>query len=350
MPRRNPDLARALARLARVADEQGGACTAAQARAAGLSAGAVTRLVASGRWTAIHRGVYLLPGDLLPGDLLSGDLLPGGAPGLAARMWAAHLALGPGSVVAGRTAAHHWGLLDGAPARHDAVEMLLPEGSRRVARGTRVRRVPEPARWAHPARMPPVLSVEHTVLDLVARAGSEHVVAEVVLRAHRMRLTTPDRLLAALDARPRVRGRRLVVALCAQARDGVTSPLELLYRTRVERAHRLPSGRMQVPGSTVGGRRVHRDVAYEGYGFIVELDGRLGHEEESSVLRDHLRDNAAALQGWVTFRYGWLAVAGSACVVADQVGAMLRRGGWSGKVRPCGPACTAGGWGRSGAA
>jgi hypothetical protein len=86
-------------------------------------------------------------------------------------------------------------------------------------------------------------------------------------------------------------------------------------------------------------------VQYERYGFIVELDGRLGHEEESSVLRDHLRDNAAALQGRATLRYGWLAVAGCACVVAEQVGAMMRRGGWSGRVRACGPTCTAGGGG-----
>ncbi len=325
MPRRNPLLATALRSAEAIAGHQAGVCTTAQAKAAGLPADAIRRLLASGRWTSLHRGVHLTHR---------------GPAGLAARMWAAHLALGPTGVVGGTTAARYWGLADGDLAADEPITMVMPDGCSRRARGVRVTRVPRPDVLAHPARVPPVLSIDHTVLAAVAGAGSDAAAVDVIQRACRLRLTTPDRILAAAATKPRLRRRRLVDQVCAEVRVGVTSELERRYRNRVARPHGLPLGRAQAPADS-GVRRAYRDVLYEHHGVIIELDGRLGHEQESQVLRDQGRDNHATLTGHATLRFGWLAVAGGPCLVADQVGELLHVRGWTGAIHACGPTCRA---------
>ena len=332
MPRRNPSLASALDSLDALAAGQAGAFTTAQAHAAGLPSDAIRRQLSAGRWTSPHRGVYLT--GPTPADL-------------AARMWAAHLALGRRSVVGGASAARYWGLTDEDPSPADAITMVLPDGSNRSARGVRVTRAPDPAALAHRARTPPVLTVENTVLSAVAGARTDAAAVDVVLRACRLRLTTPDRLLATAAHRRRLRGRALLEVVCADVREGVSSPLEKQYRRRVARAHGLPTGRTQVPSIAQGQRRAYRDVLYEAQGVIVELDGRLGHERESEALRDLTRDNHATLTGHATLRFGWLAVAGHSCEVAEQVHDLLVLRGYAGSVRPCGPTCrltSATGW------
>jgi hypothetical protein len=324
MPRRNPSLSRALDRVHAIAAQQAGAATTAQAREAGLPPDAIRRLLSTGRWTSPHRGVYLT-------EQANG--------GLASRMWAAHLALGLRSVVGGTAAARYWGLTDEELSPGEEITMVLPDGCRRSARGVRVTRVPDPAALAHPARTPPLLSVESTVLAAVASASSDTLAVDVILRSCRLRLTTPDRLLAAAAQRRRLRRRELVKSVCAEVRAGVTSPLERLYRNRVARAHGLPSGRAQAPSSSQGARRAYRDVLYEPEGVIVELDGRLGHELESDALRDLTRDNHATLTGHATLRFGWVAVAGHACGTAAQVRDLLVLRGWSGSAIQCDAAC-----------
>ncbi len=324
MPRRNPSLSQALDRVHAIAAQQAGAATTAQARAAGLPPDAIRRLLSTGRWTSPHRGVYLT-------EPANGEL--------ASRMWAAHLALGLRSVVGGTAAAQYWGVTDEGLAPGDGITMVLPEGCRRSAQGVRVTRVPDPEALAHPARTPPVLSVESTVLAAVANASSDRVAVELILRSCRLRLTTPDRLLAAAAQRRRLRRRDLLKLVCSEVCAGVTSPLERQYRNRVARAHGLPTGRAQAPASSQGARRAYRDLLYEPEGVIVELDGRLGHELESDALRDLTRDNHATLTGNATLRFGWLAVTGQACQTAAQVRDLLVLRGWPGSARRCGAGC-----------
>lgn len=321
MTRKNAELPAALARIAELAAGQEGVCTTAQARACGVPDDTIDRMVRAGRWVRIHRGVHLTHP---------------GRPSFLARMWAAHLATGPRSVITGLAATRYWRLVD-----DDAVAMavLLPEGSQRRARGVAVHRVPDPSARAHPARRPPVVTVEHAVLDMLSAARSDAQAIEWVLRSCRLRLTTPDRLLATAAQRPRLRRRRLLALMCAEILAGVTTGLEHVYLVRVERAHGLPTGRRQAVAGRPE-RRQYRDVLYEEWGIIVELDGRLGHEEESAVLRDQVRDNAAVLLGLLTLRFGWLGVGGDPCDVASQLVALLRRRGWQGAFRRCGPGCT----------
>jgi very-short-patch-repair endonuclease len=71
----------------------------------------------------------------------------------------------------------------------------------------------------------------------------------------------------------------------------------------VELPHCLPRGKRQAAASHAG-RREYRDVLYEGYGLIVELDGRAAHPGDTRW-NDIQRDNAALASGLVTLRYGW---------------------------------------------
>ena len=309
VPRRNPDDQTAMTQLRQAAQSQASVCTFGQARSMGLSPGAIRRLVDSGRWLRMHRGVFLTAS---------------GPPTLAARMWAAHVALGTASVVAGSAAGHHWGLLDGELSLDEPIRMLLPDRIRRSAPGIIVRRVPNPSSMAHPSRLPPVLSVEHAVVDLVALASTDAVAIEMVLRACRLHVTTPQRILEVVAGTARVRRRGLIRSICTEVRAGVTSPLEIRYARDVVRQHGLPRGTCQAPARSANSRSAYRDVLYEEFGVIGELDGRLGHEAESEVFRDQWRDNAATLTGAATLRYGWLGVTGHSCQVAVQVSALLR--------------------------
>jgi hypothetical protein len=188
----------------------------------------------------------------------------------------------------------------------------------------------------HPARLPPQTRVEETVLDLVDRAGSLDDAVGWVTRALGRRLTTRDKLGAALAQRARLRWRRELTELLSSDLAGLMPVLERRYQREVERRHRLPSGARQVRARR-GDRTEYRDVLYEVYGTCVELDGRLAHPGEERW-RDIRRDNAVAAGGGVTLRYGWLDITAWPCQTAAEVDRALRSRGFPG-ARPCGPAC-----------
>jgi hypothetical protein len=131
--------------------------------------------------------------------------------------------------------------------------------------------------------------------------------------------------------------RELLSRVLRDARDGVESFLELTYLRRVERAHGLPVAKRQVRVAR-DGVTIYRDAEYEDYGLIVELDGRIGHEDASSRWRDMTRDNAAVVEAKHTLRFGYQLV-GDPCAAAVQVVAVLHARGWPGSPTPCTPTC-----------
>jgi hypothetical protein len=149
-------------------------------------------------------------------------------------------------------------------------------------------------------------------------------------------LTSPPFLLRRLEERGRVGHRQLITDILQEVERGAESPLELSYLRDVERAHRLPAGRRQHRDQGSGH---HRDVWYEQFRTIVELDGRLGHEG-SGRFRDMSLDNYAALRAETTLRYGWHDVRGRPCEIATQVASVLQRAGWTGQPAHC-PRCRA---------
>ena len=251
------------------------------------------------------------------------------------------LCVGPGAVLSHETAAEIHGLTDKPSRRiHISVPAERRPGQHRKIRGVVIHRsrclVPQ---WQPPWQLPRT-TVEDTVLDLVAAARSFDDAYGWISAAVGRRLATPELLGKALAARSRIRWRAWVTAALQDAADGVHSPLERNYVHGVERAHGLPDGaaagqaqarqREPLPGQPVRGVRRCASNWTE-----------LAAHPAEGRWRDTYRDNANLVQGTVTLRYGWPDATEHRCRTAAEIAAVLRRRGWTGTLRPCGPGCTA---------
>ena len=187
---------------------------------------------------------------------------------------------------------------------------------------------------------PPRARYEHAVLDLAESADDDLAAIAALAAACGSRRTTAVRLAETLQSRPRVHRRSWLTRILADVAHGTCSVLEHGYLTRVERPHGLPGGQRQVSARHPG-RSMWRDVLYEQWLFLVELDGRLGHTGARDRDRDLERDlDAAVVQELTTVRLGYRQVFGSGCRTAVKVGAILNRLGWPGEVTSC-PDCGA---------
>jgi len=294
--------------LVALANRQAGLVCQRQLLALAIDRTVVRSHVRRRRWRRVHPGVYATFTGPLP------DL---------GRVWAALLYAGAEAAAGHETAEWLWGMRPDLPAQ---LVVCVPHGRRHQPSrlGVRVRQSRHLAANRHPVRMPPRTTVEGTVLDLTHEARTERAVIDLVLRACQQRRTTPSRLAAAAEARPRLRWRRLVTDLLNDVSDGVATPLERCYVRDVERAHGLPRGsRNQVEGFR--GSRRYRDIRYQRWRLVVELDGRAAHPEEEREL-DDIRDNEVAERGERTLRYGWpgiLTRCGPNCVALASLDAVL---------------------------
>jgi hypothetical protein len=189
----------------------------------------------------------------------------------------------------------------------------------------------------HPVLEPARTRVEETILDLAVTSASVMDAVGWVLRGCASRRTTPDRVRAAMELRPRVRWRAELAGALGDASDGVQSLLEWNYLHHVEEPHGLPVGIRQ-RRVTGGGAAHYEDIHYRPYGLVVELDGQAAHPE-TERWQDRRRDNATAAAGLATLRYTWSDVTLAPCRVAAEVGQALRSRGWAGELRPCRPGC-----------
>ena len=302
---------------------QAGVVARRQLLAWGWTSQEIQGQVRAGRWRRLHRGVYWTAT---------------GPPPREAARWAALLACGEGAVLCGRTAAELWGFGPESVSIFVGVPATLRP--RRRMPGVHVRNLSWLARRTHPRFLPPRTTVEDTVLDLLEESKDEATAIGWITAALQARKTTPRKLLAASLTRGQLGRRELLELTCGYYRDGATTPLEIGWVRKVERAHGLPSAQRQVIGR-VRGQPVRRDLGYAEFGLFVELDGRLGHEGAENAFRDMDRDNAAAVEGLTTLRYGWTAVMSRPCDTAAQVGAVLASRGWAGRLRRCAPTCLA---------
>jgi hypothetical protein len=192
--------------------------------------------------------------------------------------------------------------------------------------------------WQPPWHLPRT-TVADTVLDLVATARTFDDAHGWISRAVGRRLTSPQLLRETLARRSRIRWRAWITAALQDAADGVHSPLERHYVHGVERAHGLPTARRQAKRRHGSASR-YLDNLYEGFDLCVEVDGLVAHPPEGRR-RDTHRDNANLVQGTETLRYGWPDATERRCRTAAEIAVVLRRRGWKGTLRPCGPDCTA---------
>lgn len=186
------------------------------------------------------------------------------------------------------------------------------------------------------AASPPRVRTEEAVVDVAAAATGDLAAIAVIADAVQARRTTAPRVLRALEQRPRVRRRAFLEGVLTDVAAGTCSVLEHGYLTRVERPHGLPTAHRQLRDSSRG--PLYRDVVYQAFAQIVELDGRLFHSSVAARDRDLDRDLDAAVDGSHTVRLGWGQVFDRSCLTALRVGRLLQARGWAGEPVPC-PEC-----------
>ena len=307
---------------ARIASSQAGAISRQQLIEAGLNRKTISRRLERGRWQQLFRGVYAVFSGL---------------PSRETWLWAAVLRAGDGAVLSHQTAAELHGLID-YPV--DVIYITIPSTRRVAARGMIIRISGRIEQARQPNRALPRTSVEETVLDLVHVSAGFDDACGWITKACANRLTTEEKLRAALAVRKKMRWRAELDDVLAAAGSGIHSVLEYRYLHDVERAHGLPRSRHQVR-VVIDGKVVYRDVYYEEYQAAVELDGRLAHPDEERW-RDSHRDNQASARGVETRRYSWQDVYAHPCETALLQAQILRGRGWPGTPKPCSAGCPVG--------
>lgn len=275
---------------------------------------AIRRHLRRREWTVVWPGVYATrPGKPTPYGKAIGALLYAGPTGT----WS-HA-----------TAAHQLGLRTEPPLHLD---VSIDRARRVVAQpGLRVHRVIDLASRRLASVSPPRVTAAHAVIDQVAEQRALDDVVAVVAGSCQTGRVRLEEIMAASQSRPHRWGTPL--RTMADALDGSDSVLEVRFVRDVEGRHRLPKSTRQ--------RRAGQDIsdcAYDDFGVLVELDGRL-HLVPARRWRDMAKDNRSALRGELTLRYGWIDVYQAPCTVAAQVLGVLQLRGFRGETRPCRAGC-----------
>lgn len=293
-----------------------GVVTRAELKAAGLNRSDIDRLLRRNSLRQVHRTVYVDHTGPLTYDQ---------------RIWAAVLATAP-AVICGPTLI--------APDPDAEIIDVAVDRHRHIAapEGVRLHRVSGLGAIAQWKAQPPRMRREDAVLMMVEEAATELDVVRLLTDAARDLGIGLERLRAAEQRRQRLRRRTFVRGVLDDIGSGAQSVLEYGYLTRVERAHGLPPASRQVLRRTAGGKQ-YRDVEYEEFGFVVELDGRLGHDSFAAESRDADRDLDDQAAGRAVARLRWRQVFGIPCATAGRIGTVLQQRGWQGAPTPCGPAC-----------
>ncbi|QGF24258.1 type IV toxin-antitoxin system AbiEi family antitoxin domain-containing protein [Raineyella fluvialis] len=293
---------------------QNGVITVRQALDEGFPYASIRRHVRSGTWQR-----------MAPGILLTGQ----GEPTLEQLCTVGVIRGGPGAAIGGPAGAKLCGLRPTGELP-TTIDVWVPEGCNRRPTGRWRFHEDGQGRLAGVSGRPPVVPVEHLVCDLTVDLSETEIVA-LVTSCLSQRLTDERTLLAVVERRPRLAGRRFLLDLLRES-GGLDSVLEYRFDDRVLKPHDLPVGVRQAARSGF-----FHDLLYEAFALIVELDGRLGHTG-AGKFRDFRRDNVGAVNGWVTLRYGWDDVMSRPCAVAGELATVLRRQGWEGR-RGCCPRC-----------
>ncbi|MGN9811519.1 DUF559 domain-containing protein [Micromonospora sp. BQ11] len=201
------------------------------------------------------------------------------------------------------TALHVWGLL--TPAADAPLHLSAPVASGIRSRpGVRVHRyhdlLLEPPCVVE-RRGLPVTRLERTLVDSWPLLASADRRAPVI-RAVNDRLTTAERLGAALTLAPRLTGRAELRTLLTRLAEGCRSPLEIWGHERVFTGPDMPAFRRQA-AVRVGRRTMYLDLFAERERVDIELDGATTHGDPRQREIDLRRDALLASVGILTVRF-----------------------------------------------
>lgn len=187
---------------------------------------------------------------------------------------------------------------------------------------------------------PPRVPYEHSVIAVAADAEDVFAAFTVMADACQTRETTAAALATALRSRHRFAGRSLLLELLDDLSEGACSVLEREWLI-LERRHGLPTGDTRQVPTTVDGRAAYRDVDHSKYDTLVELDGRVFHDNATARDRDYDRDlDATVTSSLTTVRLTYGQVLRNGCRTVRKVATVLERGGWPGPFVRC-PDCPA---------
>ncbi|EGD40943.1 hypothetical protein NBCG_04643 [Nocardioidaceae bacterium Broad-1] len=319
------DLEARRAWVARELELQDGVASRAQLTFGGYTPNDVRRAIRRREMQAVHRGVYVTH---------TGPLT------WPQRAWAAVLYAEP-AALCGPSVLEPQRTGEAEAPIHVAIEH-----ARRLdpPPGVVIHRVVGLSRQTFAAARPPRLKLEDNALLQARGATSEIDVIGLLTDTIGRRGVTTDAVRAALKRHPRLPRRAFIRDLLSDADAGTCSVLEHAYLARVERAHGLPAGTRQSQRLTPTGKEF-RDVEYEAYGLVVELDGRLNHESWRAQGRDADRDlDDLALGGRATARLRWHQVFSTSCRTAARIAQILKANGWKGDPIPCGEGCDLSTW------
>jgi hypothetical protein len=256
-----------------------------------------------------------------------------GTPTWRQSMWSAYLAT-PGSALADDTVLALAGLLPETLPIHLAIPL---ERRRRELRDVVIHRVKHFDAMCIDTLRPRRLRLEPALLRVAERRPDAIAALDLVVDAVRTRRTTVHRVQEEMACFTRLRYREFLALGIEEAGSGMHSALERAYGRDVERRHGLPPGNRQ-SRSAVGGV-VYRDVEYEQFGLIVELDGAQGHSSPRDRRADMDRDLRSTADGGTTIRLGAHHVFRTPCITASWVARCLRARGWNGQPEACAPGC-----------
>jgi hypothetical protein len=269
--------------LARIARNQHGLFTTAQAIEAGCSSGVISRRLSAAQYERRWPGVYAVAGSpdtrearyfaallLLGGDAALSHVTAATVHGLEHRLADDGIHL----TVRNRTFARRAALTVHRSGAFTADDVVKIDGLR-------------------------VTSVTWTLTDL-ARGVDEERLRRLVSAGVRSGQTDADRLRALLDRRRRLPGRARLVRIVDELSPleahtrGELEPLFLRVMTRAG----LPPDGMNHPVRDAAGRRRELDAVYLEERLPIELDSRAYHGTLLDWHDDLRRENAVKLVGW----------------------------------------------------
>lgn len=269
------------AAVARLAGQQYGVFSYAQASASGASESLIERRRRSGMWERPAPAVFGIPGypESWERDLMI-----------------AVLDAGVDAVVSHRAAARLWAL-DGVTARR--VEITVPRARRRFRAAVAHETAPFAEHEVTVVRSIPVTSPAMTLLQLGA-VVPEAIVERAYESARRLGLVEHDDVMRVLECR-RAGVQTLRRVLVRRDRDAASTDSELETRfLQLIRRHDLPE---PVGQHVVHGYRV--DFAWPPRRLAVELDGLAFHDGRVQQLADRSRQNVIVGAGWRVLRFTW---------------------------------------------
>ncbi len=285
--------------LAALGSQTHGVVTRRELFAAGVTRTELRHRLRIGGLIRVHRGVYRIGHA---------------APSLEAHYLAAVRACGEGALLAGRAAAHLFGLLKGRPPPAEVITRV----KRRIP-GVATRRCGDADRDAASWRGIPVTTIPRTLVDL-ARVLSEEELARAWHEASVRHRIEPDRVARVLSRRHNWPGAGTLRAAVWGEVPLTLSKLETLFLRRLRDAGLpLPEFNCVIDARLV-------DCRWPEHALTVELDGYRYHRTRYAWEQDRRREREARARGDEFRRYTFGDVAEDPEPMLADLGSLLDRG------------------------